>query len=75
MECPFVKTTFGRVYVPEVFTDSRAVVDTGLCCVTFFERYLNPSCVDSAQALWASFDDDDDDDEVLLNVLRCQMTY
>ena len=24
---------------------------------------------------WCGHDDDDDDDEVMLNVLRCQLTY
>ena len=34
------------------------VGDSGLCCstcVTYFERWLTPLCVDSARALWGSF--------------------
>ena len=31
---------------------------------------INPSC-----GLQKPGDDDDDDDEVMLNVLRCQLTY
>ena len=27
------------------------------------------------QGHWEKRDDDDDDDEVMLNVLRCQLTY
>ena len=29
----------------------------------------------TAPKLWSNSDDDDDDDEVMLNVLRCQLTY
>ena len=51
--------TWGGVCVPCIDTHARWVTvgDSGLCCcvcVTSFECWLTPLCVDSAQALWAS---------------------
>ena len=76
MTAAFIARLIFFIYTPKWYTDSAVGLLCGWCHMKLLlsRRTLCVHHIIMHQII-VSFNYDDDDDEVMLNVLRCQLTY